>query len=239
MENSNELLEKIKKRNIRPIPGWWFRLRERSIWGVFILSVVIGALAFSVILFAIQQLDFDLTAHMKHSWAEFLLGLIPFFWIISLTVFLVIAIISIKNSKKGYKFTSPALLGFSTALSILVGTLFFIGGGARWLENTFATNVNIYESIQEKKTKMWMRPEDGHLSGIVSRVEEQEFGLTDFDGKAWTVPYDQADISPMVNLSEGEKVRIIGTQVSETVFKAEKLRPWGGPDQMNEDNRKK
>jgi hypothetical protein len=239
MENSIALLEKIRNKKIKPLPAWKFRLKEITVWGLFFLAVLIGALAFSVILFAIQQLDFNLVAHMKHSLAEFLLGLIPFFWIISLIVFLLIALFSIKNSKKGYKFTSLSLLGFCTALGILIGTLFFIGGGARWLENTFATNVSFYESIQERKTKMWTRPQDGHLSGRINGLNAETIELEDFNGKIWKIDIQEADIIPSLELRDGEKIRVIGNMVSENEFKAEKIRPWGGPDQINEDNRKK
>jgi Trk-type K+ transport system membrane component len=63
--------------------------------------MLLGAVAFSVILFCIQQTEFDLVSHLSHSRLEFFLGLLPFFWIVSLILFLVVAMTSFKHSGKG------------------------------------------------------------------------------------------------------------------------------------------
>ena len=228
MDNSTKLIDKIKEGQVKPIPRWRFTIKDALIWLIFIFCVLFGALAFSVILFAIQQVDFDITGHLSHSWFELLLGLVPLFWIISLIIFLVLAILSIKNSKKGYKFTPPSLIGFATALSILTGTLFFISGGAQWLEHAFAMKVNLYESIEERKTQVWSMPEDGFLSGTIISVNDSTFELNDLKGKSWMVTFKNADIVPSISLADGEKIKLTGEMTSENTFKADKIRPWGG-----------
>lgn len=233
MNKSRNLIDIIKKDNVKPIPKWRFTLKSVIIWSGFIISVIFGALAFSVILFAIQQLDFDLVAHMSHSRFEFLLGLMPFFWIVTLIIFLIMAMVSIKNSKKGYKFSAPKVMAFSVSLSILAGTMFFIAGGGKWLESAFAVNVSLYESIQEKKTRLWMLPEEGYLSGTIESVTSDSLYFMDFNGEPWTVLTGEADISPSVSLREGESLKLIGTMLSESRFQAEKIRPWGGLNRFN------
>ena len=228
MDNSKKIIEKIKAENIQPIPRWKFVLKNVSVWTAFGIAVLLGALAFSVVLFSIQQSEFDLLSHMSHSRLEFFLGLLPFFWIISLVAFLVLAIFSIQRSKKGYKFTSSRLVGISTALSILLGALFFIAGGAERLENAFAVNVELYESIQEKKVQIWMNPEDGFLSGTISETASDYFILEDFDGKTWEVRYQGAFIPPSVLVEAGEKVKLVGEITEKKTFQAEEVRPWGG-----------
>lgn len=229
MDNSKKILEKIKSENIQPIPRWKFILKNASLWTVFSFAVIFGALAFSIVLFSIQQSEFDLLSHMSHSRLEFFLGLLPFFWILSLVIFLILAIFSIQHSKKGYKFTVSRLVGISTALSILLGTLFFIAGGAERLENAFAVNVELYESIQEKKVKTWMNPEDGFLSGTISKTDSSSFQLTDFNEKTWIVTYDNVFIPPRIMLEPGEMIKLVGKIIDENVFKADEIRPWGGP----------
>jgi hypothetical protein len=228
MDNSTKLIDKIKEEQVKPIPKWRFTFKDTFIWLAFIFCMLFGALAFSVILFAIQQSDFNLTGHMSHSWFELLLGLVPLVWIISLVLFMVIAIVSIRNSKKGYKFTRPAMLGFVTALSILVGTLFFITGGAQWLEHVFATSVSRYKSVEERKTQVWSRPEEGFLSGNIISAGDSTFELQDFSGKTWDVDFSSADIVPSVSIAEGEKIKMTGRAGSGNSFKAEIIRPWGG-----------
>jgi hypothetical protein len=237
MDNSTNLIEKIKEKQIRPLPKLRFTLKDSIIWLTFIFCIFFGALAFSVILFAVQQLDFSLIVHMSHSWFELFLGLVPFFWLISLLILLVIAIISIKNSKKGYKFTSPSLVGFATALNILLGTLFFISGGARWLEHAFAVNISLYESIQDKKTRYWSMPEEGHLSGTIISIGETTLQLKDFKGKSWTVAFADADVFPSNQVMVGKSIKILGQIKPMNSFKADRIRPWGGLEQKNQKNK--
>ncbi|MCF8374690.1 MAG: hypothetical protein K9H64_23930 [Bacteroidales bacterium] len=199
---------------------------------IFLFAIVIGSLAFSVILFAIQQIDFNLIIHMSHSWFEFALGLVPFFWIISLAILLSISFFSFRKSKKGYKFTAISLLSYCTALSILLGTFFFISGGAKWLENSFAINVSLYESVQDKKIKMWSMPDEGYLSGTIESLNDSAFSLSDFNATKWTVDFHGADIISSVRMRVGEKIKIIGKMTSKNQFKAEKIRPWGGEDRL-------
>jgi hypothetical protein len=228
MDNSTKLIEKIREQQMKPLPRWKYTVKDTFIWLSFIFCVLFGALAFSVILFAIQQLDFDILGHMTHSTFELFLGLVPFIWIVTLIIFLVIAIFSIKNSKKGYRFTSPSLVGFASGLSILLGTLFFISGGAGWLESAFANKVSIYEGIEERKEQVWSMPEDGYLSGTIISTGDSIFELRDLKGKSWMVSFKEADIVPAVHISDGEKIKMMGNMTSANTFKADMIRPWGG-----------
>jgi hypothetical protein len=238
MDNSEKLINKIKEDKLEPLPRWRFTLKDTTAWTVFTVAAVFGALAFSVVLFSVQQAEFDLLGHMSHSWLEFLLALVPLVWIICLVVFLLSAIISIRNSKKGYKFPSLTLVGLCASISILLGTLFFLVGGGQWLENTFEDNVSIYESVQDRKTKLWSMPEDGYLSGTILRVAGNSMELEDFQKKTWTINIDDIDIVPSVSLEKGEKIKIIGNMTSETTFLAEKIRPWGSMERMKGSSQK-
>lgn len=228
MDNSEKLIQKLREKQMKPIPRWRFILKNLINWAVFITSVLLGALAFSVVLFSIQQVDFNLVAGLSYSWLTLLLGLLPFFWIIALVVFLVTAIIGIRNSKKGYKFTAMSLAGFSVAFSILLGTLFFISGGGHWLEHAFASRVGIYESIEERKVKLWVMPEEGYLAGTVEGMQGDEISLLDFRGDSWTVEYLDADMPPAVVLEKGARIKIVGEILEPGKFKANMIRPWGG-----------
>lgn len=239
MENSKSIIERIKEKNIKQKPKWYFVVPNMIIWLVFIICVFIGALAFSIILFSIQQTDFNLVSHMSHSKLELLLGLLPFFWIVGLLIFLVAGIFAFQRSKKGYKFTWPGLLGLSTASSILLGTLFFIGGGSQRLEKTFADQVSYYESIQQKKKKIWMKPEEGYLSGTIEEVTGDTFQLIDFNNKKWKIDYGDAFIPPIIFLEKGEQVKLVGKITKKNNFYAGEIRPWDGMNHQKKWNKRK
>ncbi|MBK8567540.1 MAG: hypothetical protein IPN76_30545 [Saprospiraceae bacterium] len=234
MKSSEKLIETIKQQDIRPMPGWYYFLKNGLLWASFGFAVLLGAMAFSVILFAIQQADFNVLGHLSHSKMEMFLGLLPFLWIGVLLLFTAVAFYSIRNSERGYKFTLAKQIGFSALLSILLGTLFFIGGGGRRLEQAFATNVSLYESIQERKVKIWSMPESGYLSGKITEVAGDHFTLEDFKGKSWEIQYgDTTFIAPIVQMEVGETIKLIGKMADDTVFKANEIRPWGGPGQRH------
>lgn len=229
MKRSEKLIQTIRERDIKPAPRIYFVLKSAAVWGGFALAVALGAVAFSVILFSIQQTDFDLLGHLSHSRLEFVLVMLPFFWIASLFVFLLIAMSTYKHSGKGYKLTTGRLAGYSAALSILLGTGVFLAGGGRALEQAFGLRVSIYESMQEKKVKIWSMPAQGYLSGDIITASDTTFTLRDFKGKIWTIEYPGAFVAPVVALEPGEKVKMIGKQVHDDLFRADEIRPWGGP----------
>lgn len=232
MKPFEKIIEKINEEELKPTPRWHFLLKNKVLWIVFGIASLLGALAFSVILFAIQQTDFELINHLSHSGLELFLGLLPFLWIGFLVVFLLIAMYSVQYSNRGYKFSLASLTGYSAALSILIGTLFFIAGGAKGLENAFAANVSFYESMQEKKVKLWSMPDDGFLSGEIIGTELKSFQLKDFSGDEWQINYEGAFVPPVVLIERGEIVKLVGDKTSDQSFKASEVRPWGGIGRM-------
>jgi hypothetical protein len=228
MKASEKLLQKIREREVTPTPKWRFTLRNSLLLAAFAAAVLLGALAFSVVLFAIQQTDFDILGHLTHSRLELFLGLLPFFWILVLVACLILAIYSVQYSPKGYKFTALRLAGYSAALSILLGALFFIAGGGRSLEKAFDTKVALYQSVQEKKARLWSMPEDGYLSGEIVEAGAGSLRLKDFKGEEWTVHFEGAFIPPAVLLERGETIKLIGEITEKEEFTASEIRPWGG-----------
>ncbi|MBK8348345.1 MAG: hypothetical protein IPL08_12240 [Saprospiraceae bacterium] len=115
------------------------------------LFISIGSISFSIILFAISVNGFDMLQHFKHSKLESILVILPILWLATLILFLGGSIVSIMHTGRAYKYSFGKWVSLSTGISIAIGTLFFITGGAKWLEHKFETNIESYESIQEKK----------------------------------------------------------------------------------------
>jgi hypothetical protein len=179
-------------------------------------------------LFAIQQADFDLLKHLSHSISEFILGITPVIWLFSLIIFLILTMLVIKNSKKGYKYTLSNLIAFSISFSVLIGTLFFISGGAQYLENSFATQFSSYQSIESLKMNRWSHPENGYLSGNIIKISESEIVIEDFNKQKWQVDISNAKVRGNKAIEEGMKIKFIGAQTNHDHFEADEIRHWGG-----------
>ncbi len=229
MESSEKLIATIKENNIKPVPRWQFLVKNGFFIAGFIVAILLGGLAFSVVLFSIQQTDFILISHLSHSGLEFFLSLLPIFWIVMLVIFCIVGMYGIRYSRKGYKYSLARQVGYSAVLSILLGTLFFISGGGHWLEHAFSVNVGLFESVQEKKVKLWVMPEEGQLAGTIEQISERSFHLIDFHGDSWNIDYAEASVAPVVLLEAGEEIKIIGAMTGDGQFRADEIRPWKGP----------
>ena len=231
-DQRHKILEIIEDESIKPTPRWVFTLKTTGGWISFLLAVFMGGLAFSVILYAIQQSDFSLTDHITHSGMELFLSLLPIIWLIFMGLFFIISLIGIRYSWKSYKIPVVKQAGWSVGLSVVIGTLFFIAGGGSWLDNTFGNAMTSYESIEERKIQIWSNPQEGYLSGIIKDVGEEELTITDFDNQAWTIDFNDSWVAGPVLLEIGEKIKVVGASTESFKFKAEEIRPWGGRQRM-------
>jgi hypothetical protein len=228
MRGAEKLIKTIQEQQITQVPRWRLRILAWLPGLLFAGSLLAGALACSVILFAVQQAEFNVLRHLGHSAAELLLGLLPLAWLGALAVFLLLSMYSLRHTRRGYKVGWLRMAGYNAALSLLLGTGFFMSGGAEWLEQVFDTRVSAYESIGDRKIRMWSAPERGLLCGTILRAGDQSLELQDFSGRPWLVHLDSAFIAPAVALEPGERIKLLGKMKGGTGFTAAEIRPWGG-----------
>ena len=238
MKNSLKLLEKIKSRNINPTARWKFILQNTFSWGAFFISVILGGLAFSVIIFSFSQEEVILFSHFSHSKIEFFLGILPFLWIIFVFLFFIFSYFLLRHTKRGYRYPLFIVLGGSISISILVGIVLFFNGGAEKFEKIFSQKIHLYEGIDEKKEKFWISPEKGFLSGQIISLnindeesEERRLEIRDFQGNEWRILYKENSVRQKVLLEKNEKIKIIGETTAENIFSAKEIRPWNGSEQ--------
>ncbi len=238
MDNAEKMIEKIKSDRIRPRPVWVFSASEISKWLCYVFFILMGALAFSIILFAISVSGFDLLQHLKHSRLEAVFVLLPFLWLGILVFFLGASVASIRNTGRAYKISFHKWIALSTGLSMTLGTIFFISGGARYFEQKFETEIESYQSILEKKIAIWSQPELGTLSGEIMELTGDTLSLKDFENNIWKVDISRANVAPRVLLESSEQIKMNGKKTGLYKFSAESVKPWGGiPGQCKMNNK--
>ncbi len=228
MSNAQKILSKIQNDNIQPKPEWIFTSGEWAKRLAYFVFILMGSASFSIILYAISVNGFDLLQHVKHSKLESLLVLLPVFWLGILTFFLGASIFSVLYTGKAYKYSFGKWMTMSTGISLTLGTLFFITGGAKWLENSFETNIESYESLLEKKTAIWSQPDLGTLSGEITEVGSDFIVLKDWKNQHWTIDTKSSFIAPVLEMEPGIQIKLNGQKTGDFGFTAEKIRPWGG-----------
>ena len=228
MNIAEKIVNKIKNDNIQPRSKWTFTYKEWLRWTIYFLFILMGSISFSIILFAISVNGFDLLQHFKHSILESVLVLVPIMWLSTMIFFLGVSILSVMGTGRAYKYSFGKWMSLSTGISLAIGTLFFMTGGAKWLEHKFETNIESYESLLEKKTAIWSQPSLGTLSGEIVSVEDDFIVMKDWKGKIWNIESKTSFIAPAVDMVSGSLIKLNGIIMSDSTFRAEKIRPWGG-----------
>ncbi|MCF7905734.1 hypothetical protein K9L63_00895 [Candidatus Gracilibacteria bacterium] len=230
---SESVLKKIQKENITPTGRWYFIFKNIGFWAVFNLSVLLGAVGVSVIIFAVLETDFDLFSHLRGSGWSLWLSLLPIFWLIFFVTFSGVALWGMQHTRKGYRIPTFRLLGLNLILSIVLGFVFYNVGGAEKFETIFAENVPLYKSFHQRRNTRWMHPEEGRLAGEILELRKNKILiLNSFDRSTWTVDYGTSVIHIPFELQKGHKIRVLGTQTGKKDFQAKTIDLWRPPRKM-------
>lgn len=227
----DKVLEKIKEEKIEPKPRWQFLLKDCFVWIAFAISVVIGAIAFCVILDAFTDNDWDVYKYAIENPLERIMISLPFIWIVVLILFLGLAYYNYKNTKSGYRHEAYVIFGLSIATGIIFGAVFHFGFGmGEKAEDFLAENLPFYNKINShcSNREVWLQPEKGLLAGeILSVSAPDNFDLEDFSGMSWKIEKNE-DVIIRGNsaLYEKEEVKIIGEKEKDYIFHAIEIRPW-------------
>lgn len=174
---SNEVLKKIKDSNIKPKPRWYFLTKNYFIWSIFGISIILGSFAFSMVLFIIKQLDWDIYQYIGDSFLKTVFISLPYLWLIFLILFTGVAYYNFIHTKRGYRFKFISILLISLTVSIILGTGLYFNGFSERLENVFSEKTPYYNRLVYTYKKQWMQPKRGLLAGTIIETELPENNL--------------------------------------------------------------
>lgn len=231
MENlSDKVLRKIKEERIAPKPRWQFLLKDYFVWFLFLVSLVLGSLAFCVTLHVFFTNDWDLYRYLHTSFIGHALISLPYIWIGFLALFLWIAHLNFKYTKGGYRRETYFVVVLSIVGSLFLGAFLHTLGVGEWIEEVTAAGLPIYEKITccSARKDIWDQPEVGLLGGtILYTIDINDFELKDFFGAKWQVQEDDDTIKyAPLEIKPGEEVKIIGEKRINSIFWAREIRPW-------------
>ncbi len=220
------LLNEIKTKKIIPKPKWHFLLKDYVVWAAGLVSVIVGGLAFSVIIYLLRYNDWDIYGQVSGNILGFILITLPYFWLILLIIFIFIIFYNVKHTKKGYRYSMPVIIVGSIVVSIILGGLFYGVGLGRAIDDILGERVGFYPKIFNQQIDFWSRPEEGRLTGlIVDRPALDTLTLFDLEQREWEVKIKDIGFGETMEMPIGGAIRIMGKQLSEKVFMAERIMP--------------
>jgi len=224
MDLSKKVLDKITHDKITPKPRYTFLVKNYLVWAGSGLAIFLGMQAVAIMIYLVKSQDWDIYGSVG-SRGEFLILSIPYFWIISLALFIFLAYYNIKHTKSGYKYKfSTILIGYFVLTAILGGTSYAFGLGES-LEGIFTEKVPVYEKMMNYRHKMWQAPSEGLLVGKVHEAENDILTIKDLKGETWYVNISSTTIPDFIRTKPGIMIKIKGEITSENKFKAYQIYP--------------
>lgn len=223
---SQNIVDKIKEKDVKPKPKWEFLLKGYLVWFAFGLTVISGALAVSVAIFHFDATDWQIRQQLGKSGFEFFLTHLPYIWIIAFAIFIILADYNLRHTEKGYKYSLATIIITSLASSIILGSVFYFTGTGKALDNALLKHIPPYQQLSyNPRLKIWSQPEKGLLAGEISKIkDESTILLIDFQNQEWEVL--MLPKIPPNKLHKGMLVKTIGEATGESTFEAQDLRPW-------------
>lgn len=217
----NNVLEKIKEKNIKPRPKWIFVFQNIFLWVLVPIFIIFGAISFSFIIHMFVSSDFDLRNRVSGNFFEFIIKTMPYFWIIILIVFLMVLYFDFKNTKRAYKFDFLKTSLFGLVLIIMIGTMFYFSGIARYFDDNLL-KVSTYKTLSCQNSKMWNNSERGILAGKFINVSENSGAFKDANEKTWNITFDNK--IELQKLDLNNDIKVIGRKIDENNFYGEFFR---------------
>jgi len=224
---SDRILREIKEKKVAPKPKMFFLLKNYSVWALFVLSIIVGGIAFLIILFNLINSDWDVYKYLGSGYFQYIFLIMPYFWLVILGLFLFVAYYNYRHTKKGYQYKVYKVFLLSVVLSLVLGAGLFVFGLGEEAEQEAVKFVPHYQTLTGHRMRAWHHPEQGLLAGKIIKLENDHlFDLEDCQGVVWLVDTSEVEKEHLIKSVPKIRVKIIGEKKGETQFKAEEIRPW-------------
>ena len=217
--------KKIHEQKVQPLPAWRFWLRNDVFWALWVLSIGIGAMAFSLVLSLSLEDELDVYLSMPFSWSLMFVLSLPVVAVMLYGLVSGLAAYNLQRTKHGYRFRFSRILFSGFVVSLILGCALHFSGWSDSFDLLLSQNVPPYRQIREQRMDMWSQPGEGMIAGTVESVQGDLLLLEDLDGFVWTVDIKDAAVPPRP-LEPGLPIRVLGIMGEEGEFFASEIRPW-------------
>ncbi len=232
---TDKVLSAIKERHIAPKPRWQFLLQRWVIWAAAGFSVLLGSVAFSVMLFRLVNNDWEILEQLERTPLEHLFNTLPVVWLVVLALFIFLAYYNARHTSGAYKYHAYWIVTGSILISFGLGGIMYAVGLAPQVEQFVYGQMPWVGRIHEQRLETWTQPERGLLAGEVVELGNGMtlFQLEGFDGTVWVVRRGTNYVEPFrFNPEVGTFVRVTGMAGTDQayIFVADHVYPlFSGP----------
>lgn len=221
---SSKVLNKIKKEQIRPMPRWYFWLRDGSKWFSLGLLILVVGVAMSLLMFFWSDGPW---LHGGGYGISLLFGRMPLILLVLILMGGLFATFDFYKTGRGYRYSLKKVGLALIVVALLVGWLFYYLGLSQRFDSAIS-RAPFYQNRQAYMMHVWQDPNKGLIAGeIFSVIDSNNFYLKDFSGKQWKVDATNAIWRHDLVAKNGLAIKLIGSARGAD-FKADEIRPWMG-----------
>ena len=223
-DREKKIIDAIKEQKISPLPAWVFQAKNIAIWVLCILSVGLGSVSLSYLIFFIQWNDLHTVALETPS---VFLSLAPLLWIVAFLLFVGLAFFGQSHTERGYRIPGYLWVLINLLATFVIAFLLLLCGIPEHCEMFLKKGMpNMSASHMEEM--LWNNPRKGMVHGRIEGIQEHAFLLEDPSGKLWTVTTKNLpERLPLIHT--GSIVRVMGKEKSEDEIQAKRILPGRRP----------
>jgi hypothetical protein len=227
MEISEKTLKKIEEKNIKPEPKWHFVSRDVSLALFLVFSVFSGVAASSLIIYLLQDHDWEAEKFLNTDFIHRYILFIPYFWIVLFLFFMAVSFLAFRHIKQGYRYAGRLVVGAEVAIFLILGFALFDAGADMKIHERLL-GLPVYDSLVHTKEDDWYRIDKGLLAGeVVDITSTDDFKVKDKTGYVWEVRGGSGGPSvAILPVKDGDRIKIIGVRGDDNIFFIKSIRPW-------------
>ena len=227
---SNMVLDRIEQDAVTPSARWKFLCIDYFVWIAWAVSVIFGAVSFTVLVYVGDHARFALYEATHNTPLSFFVEVLPLIWIAVFLIMGALAYFNMRHTKSGYKYPMWQLLISSVVFSAVGGMVLHVFGAGHLIDTQLGKGMPMYKSLERTEAQMWQRPEEGRLLGVFSEMDEKDemYIFIDEGAKKWSIQTGELRVRDRELLGSGSTVRVLGTTTDARAgyFHACGVFPW-------------
>ncbi len=232
-ELKNNVLERIEQEKIVPRSKIVFSCYEILLWSSWLLSVLIGALAIAVSVFAVSYQKYAFFEATHEDFVAFIVETLPYLWFLVLAFMILFAIFNLRHTKRGYRYPLWLVILSSLTLSVAGGTTLYYADMGYMMDKKLGQYLSAYQSQEKMEEKMWQNPKEGRLVGVLVIKEDDSLPaghvlIRDAREQLWVVNIKDLYEDDLIIMNSGKKMKVLGQMLSMSPshFHACGILPW-------------
>jgi len=214
----SKVLELIEKDKIKPTKKMYFSIKDKTLWSLMLISILICSAAFSVMIYSFTNSEAEFYQMTHDSFLDFVLNITPYLWILVFAMFAIVGYENFKHTNKGYKYSFTVIIVFGLVVNMIFGLILHYAGVSKLIDQDLSSDNAFIRSSDSIRRMNWSHPEKGILSGDVVSFSNgsSTFVLKDFNGNLWVVSTNYIPQVSLGLISTSSEIRVIG--VSQNVY---------------------